>query len=96
MGKGLPTAGFIKIFFHGSVDTNPPLALIRLPSWSWFENHRLLQIGGYHKRLQPAISSQFDEGPACDGLVSWTDTGLEATPATPEPAQEKDVSPMHL
>jgi hypothetical protein len=59
--------------FVGSSDTNPPLALILLSSWSWFENYRLLQIGGYRRRLQPAISSQFDGGPPCDGSVSRTE-----------------------
>jgi hypothetical protein len=43
--------------------TNPPPASIPLSNWSWSENDRLLQSGGYRKRLQPAISSQFY--PAC-------------------------------
>jgi len=72
--------------------TNPPLALIRLSNWSWFENHRLLQIGEYRKRLQPTMSLQFDEGPLCDGSLSWIDADLEAKLAKPERAKEKDAS----
>ena len=66
---------YTRIFnlFPYSVDTNPPLALIHLPSWSWFEKHRLFKIDRYRKRLQPTISSRFHGVPPCDGSIKKKD-----------------------